>query len=159
FENRNQHFLRGAGIGRALEDDQLPGAQVRRNRVSRVGDVTEIRLVILVERSWYADDDGIHRGQLRVIRGSRKAGRTRWLDLRLLNPKDVRSAGVESFHLALVDVEASHSKFLIGVKQSQGQSHVSQANDAYASSSSFNRGLELKGRSRGSKLTHNLADS
>ena len=60
LENRNQHFFRGPGIGCALQNNNLPGAQMRRDRVGGVGDVAEVGLVIFVERRGDADDDRIH---------------------------------------------------------------------------------------------------
>ena len=73
FEDRNHDFFGGAGIGRAFEHYKLAGAQVRRDGFGRVRDVAEVGLVILVQRGRDADDDGVHLGQLGIVRGGFEA--------------------------------------------------------------------------------------
>src|SRR6185369_1143441 len=72
LENWNQYFLSSPGIGCALENNQLAGSYVRRNGLCSVGDETEVRLVILVQRSRDADDDCVHLCDPRILRGRRK---------------------------------------------------------------------------------------
>ncbi len=63
FENRHEDFFGGAGIGGALQNNDLAGAQMGRDGMSRVGDVAQVGLVVFVERSGDADDDGVHVGR------------------------------------------------------------------------------------------------
>src|SRR5208282_6927922 len=67
FENRNEDFFGGPGVGCTLEDDDLAGAQIGRDSVGGVGDAAEIGLVILVERRGDADDNRVHGGDLRIV--------------------------------------------------------------------------------------------
>src|SRR5271157_176767 len=72
LENRHQNFFGRAGIGRALQDDQLTRTQMRCDRFCRVADVAEIRLVMFVQRRGNADDDSVYAGDVAVIRRGRE---------------------------------------------------------------------------------------
>src|ERR1700722_17426704 len=136
FENRYHHFFGGAGISGALENDELSSAQVRRNGVCSISDEAEIRFVIFVQRSGDADDDGVHFGDLRVVRGRGKALRLRRLDFFGGDAIDVGSALGEGIDFALVNVEARHLELLLAVKQRERKSDIAHSNDA-------NQGLAL----------------
>src|SRR5271157_3455808 len=113
LEDGHKHFFGSTGIGCALENDQLSGAQMGRNGLGRRSDVAEIGLVILTERSRDADDDRVHASDLRIIRSSRETLRPRRLDLGRGDAIDVRPAGLKKFHLLLVDVETGYGKCLL----------------------------------------------
>ena len=120
FEDRDHHFFGGAGIGRALEHDQLPGAQMRSDGVSGVGDEAEVGFVIFVQRSGDADDNGVHGGDLRIVGGGGKAMRLGGLDFFGRDAIDVGAALGQGFDLAGVDVEAGDLEFLFAVQQASG---------------------------------------
>src|ERR1019366_3838014 len=123
-------FFRGARVGRALEDDDLTGAQIGRYGVGGVGDVAEVGLVIFVERGGDADDDRIHGGDLRIVgRGFEAVGFGR-RDLRGRDADNVGAAVVEGIDFALIDIEPGDGKFLFAVEQGQGQSDVAEADDS-----------------------------
>ena len=73
LENRHHDFFGGAGVGCALENDQLAGLQMRRDGVGGVGDEAEVGFVILIERGGDADDDGVHLVHAGVVGGGGKA--------------------------------------------------------------------------------------
>src|SRR5262249_20683865 len=73
FKDRDHDFFGSSRIGRALEYDQLAGDQIRRNRFRRSSDVTQVRLVIFVQRRRNADDDRVHRAEHLVISGRAEA--------------------------------------------------------------------------------------
>src|SRR5208282_6643724 len=60
LQDWNKHFLRGAGIGRALEDHQLTGTQMGCYGLSGIGDKTEIRLSVFVQRCGHTNNNGVH---------------------------------------------------------------------------------------------------
>ncbi len=130
FENRNQDFFGGAGVGRALEDDDLAGAQIGRDGVSGVGDVAEVGLVILVERRGDADDDRIHGGDLRIVGRGFKAVRFGRRDLRRRDAENVGAAAGQGVDFSLIDIETGDGKFLLAVEQGQRQSDVAEADDS-----------------------------
>ena len=124
LENRHQNFFRRARIGSALENHDLAGPQVGSDGVRGVGNKAEIGLVILVERRRDADDDRVHGGDLRVVRGGLKAVGLRGGDFGGRDAENVSAAIVEGIDLALIDIETGYSKFLLAVKQGQRQSNV-----------------------------------
>src|ERR1019366_9528904 len=130
IENRHQNFLGGAGIGGALENDQLASAQMRGNRFGGGRDVAEIGLVVLVQRSGNADDDGVHVGDVGVIGGCGEALAARRLDLGGRNPVNVGTSGLEHVDLLLVDVEAGDGELLFAEQQRQRQADVAHSNHA-----------------------------
>ena len=140
LEDRDHHFFRGAGVGRALENDQLSGAQMGSDGVGGVGDVAEVGLVIFVQRSGDADDDGVHRGELRVVGGRGEALCFGGLNLFRSDAVDVGTALGQRIDFAGIDVEAGHLKFLLAVQQSQRKADVAQADDADAGLALLNSG-------------------
>src|SRR5208337_750698 len=134
LEDGDEHFFGSTGIGRALENDQLSGAQMGRNGLGCVSDVAEIRLVILTERSGDADDDRVHAGDLRVIRSGGETMRPRRLDLRRGDAIDVRPAGLKNIYLLLVNVETGHGKRLLAEEQRQRQADIAHSDNAHLGS-------------------------
>ena len=133
FEQRNDDFFGGSGVGGAFEDDQLALVQVRRDGLHGAGDVAQIGLVILVERRGHADDDGIHAGRFRSSR--------LWRESRISAPAesasgknahDVGAAGIQCADLSLLDVEPGDLKALAAEEQRQWQADVAHSDDADA---------------------------
>ena len=76
-----------------------------------LGDVAQVGLVVLVQRSGNADDDGVHLGDVGVVGGGAEALACAPPGSRLAGMRhDVGAAGVERVHLAGVDVEAGDAE-------------------------------------------------
>ncbi len=73
FEQRNNDFLGGAGIGGALQHDQLALVNIGSDGLDGSGHVAQVGLVVLVERGGHADDDRVHLGDFGVVRGGAEA--------------------------------------------------------------------------------------
>src|ERR1700731_1364354 len=95
-----------------------------RNGVRCSGDKAEIGLVVFIQWRRNADNDGVHRFQLRVIRRGRKARRLGRGDLLGTDTVDVGTAFRESIRLSLVDVETGNLEVLFAVQQGQGQANI-----------------------------------
>src|SRR5207237_7488373 len=68
LEDRLHHVFGRARIRRALEDDELPGAEVRSDRARLLLDVRPVRLAVGVERSRPAAAAAVRRRRLGAIR-------------------------------------------------------------------------------------------
>src|ERR1700685_4513877 len=100
---------------------------MRRNGMRGVGDETEIRFVVLVQRSGHADDNGVHRGELSVVRGGGKSLRLCGLDFLGSDAVDVGAALCQGVDFAGIDIESRYLELLFAVQQSQRQANVSEA--------------------------------
>ena len=96
-----------------------------------VGNVAEIGLVVLIERSGHANDDSVHLLDVRVIGGGGKTFGLRLLDFLRGDAVDVGFAFGQGIDLALINVEAGDGKFLVGEQQGQRQSYIAQADNSY----------------------------
>ena len=148
FEQGDDDFFGGAGIGGAFKDDQLALVDVGRDGLDGAGDVAEVGFVVIVERGGDADDDGVHGLDLRVIGGGAEAGLLRFLDGFRQDADDVGAAGVESADLVLRDVEASDAKALVAEEQGEGQADIAHADDSDAGVASFQLLLQFSKRCR-----------
>ena len=148
FENRNQDFFGGAGVGGALKDDDLAGAQMGRHGMGGVGDVAEVGLVIFVERGGDADDDRIHGGDLRIVGRGFEAVRFGRRDLLGRDAENVGAAVVEGIDFSLIDIETGDGKFLLAVEQSQRQSDVAEADDSDPSLARINAAFQVSKEGR-----------
>ncbi len=86
--------------------------------------------MIFVQRGGDADDDGVHLGDLRVVRGRGKALRLRRLDFFGGDAVDVGTAFGEGVDFALVNVEARHLELLFAVQQGERKSDIPHPDDA-----------------------------
>ena len=101
-------LFRGAGVRRAFEHDELPGANMRRQRGDGALDEAEVGHVGLrpKERRRHADEDGVAAGREREIFAGLKARGQRGGDRCGFDAMDVRAALVERADLVAVDIEA-----------------------------------------------------
>src|SRR5208282_5730636 len=143
FENRNQDFFGGAGIGGAFEDDDLTGAQMGGYGMSGVGDVAEIGLVIFVERRGDADDDRIHGGDLRIVGRGFEAVRLGRRDFLRSDAENVGAAVSQGIDFSLIDIKTCDGKLLLAVEQCQRQSNVAEADDADLSLARSNAAFQI----------------
>src|SRR6266481_404592 len=67
LQNTHEDFLGGSWIRGAYEHDELACLQMGRDRFCCIDKVAKVRLALLVQRSWDADDYNIHAGDIRVI--------------------------------------------------------------------------------------------
>ena len=93
-----------------------------------------------------ADNNGIHRGELRKVGGGLKSVRLGGLNLFCRDAIDVGTALGQRIHLAGVDIEPGHPEFLLAVQQGQRKADVTQSNDAHAGLVVLDSGLELVDR-------------
>ena len=143
LEHGDHDFVGGAGVGGALEDDQLVLMNVGGDGGDGAGDVAEVGLVVLVERRGDADDDRVHVGDLGVVRGGAEAGFLRFLNGGGKDAHDVGAAGVELGDLVGGDIEAGYLEALAAEQQGQGQADIAHADDSDAGFTGFDLLLEL----------------
>ena len=73
FHARLDLLVRRAGVGRALEGDDLPAAKVWGQPIHGAGYKRQVRFAVQAQRCRHADDDGIGFGRSGEIRGCLKA--------------------------------------------------------------------------------------
>ena len=146
LEDGNQDFFGGAGIGGALQNDQLARAQVWSDGARRLLDVAEVGLMIAVQRRGDADDDGVHLGDLGVGGGGAEASGMSLDDLAAGNARDVGVARVQRLDLAGIHVKAGDAETLLAEKQDQRQPNIPHANYTNASLPSGNTGFKFRGK-------------
>ena len=93
----------------------MSGAQMRCNRLGSLGDVAQVGFVIFVERGWDANDDRIHLGQTRIVRGRAETLGFRRLNLIRRDADNVGAALIQRRNLAGVDVETGNREPLVAV--------------------------------------------
>jgi hypothetical protein len=121
----------GAGVGGALQRQELPGPQVRQQRVHRARDVAHVRLARLRERRRHADDERVGARGERVVRGGLEAALERLGDAFGGHRADVAAALAERLDLRRVDVEADRAEAGLGEAAHERQAHVAQADHAH----------------------------
>src|SRR6266436_3598466 len=121
---------------------------MRRDGRCRIRDVAQVGLVILVQRSGDANDDGIHLGQTRIVRGRFESLPAGLLNLTGQDADDVGTALGQSGYFALIDVEASDPKPFLCVQQGEGQTYVAETNDGDPRLTLFNLPFQLRNRTR-----------
>ena len=62
FDKGLDDLLGRSRIGRGLEHDQLPGVKMRRRLLHDMVDIGSVRLLVLVERGWDANQHDINIG-------------------------------------------------------------------------------------------------
>ncbi len=156
FENRNQNFFRRTWIGRALENDDLPRAQIRRDGPRSIGDVAEIRLVVLIQGRRDANDDRIHGRDLRIIGGGFEAMGLGRRDFFRRDAENVGAAVVEGVDLLLIDIEPGDGKLLLAIEQSQRQSDIAEADNSDAGLARIDAAFQVGKKGRSDELSiHN----
>ena len=105
---------------------------MRRDGFDGAGDIAQIGLVILVQRRGDADDDRVHRGDLRVVGRGAKAGLLRLANHFWQNANNVGAAGIERVNLVGCNIEAGDAKLLPAEQQRQGQPDISHPHNADA---------------------------
>ena len=136
LEPRAHHLVDGAGIGGRLQNDQLPGAQMRGHLLDRRDHVRQVGIAGLAQRRRHADVDGVDAGQGREIGRRRERARIhrhphvggRHVGDVRLTPKD----GTGPFR---IDVETDRRHPGAGEGDGQRQPDVTEADhaDAYLS--------------------------
>ena len=153
FENWNQDFFGGAGVGCALKDNDLTGAQVGSYSMGGVGDVAEVRLMIFVQRRRDADDDRVHGGDLGIVRRGFESARLGSRNLLGRDAENVSAAASQGVDFSLIDIETGDGKFLLAVEQGQRQSDVAQANDSDPSLAGLDAAFQVGKQGRSGELS------
>src|SRR6202007_1724597 len=92
---------------RGFQHHELSLLQVWLNRGGCLLDVTQVRVSALVQRSWHANDNGVHFLQaLEIRRGRKMPAVDELLNLCLRDMLDVRPARIEHIHFVWVRVES-----------------------------------------------------
>src|SRR5580693_3141330 len=102
---------------------------MRSDRLGCVGDVTQIRLVVLIQRRGYANDDRVHLLQPRIISSGAETLCFGGLNVGGRNTNNICPTLVERGNLALINIKTSDWEFLFAVEQGQRQAHIAQADD------------------------------
>jgi len=132
FQEREDKLLGGAGIGRALQDDQLAGLQVLRNTPGGLLDVGEVGRLAGVKGRRHADKDGIHLAELAVVGAGRKPPRSNdGSQVGRGHVLDIAPALGEGGDLVRVHVQAENRVTCAGKADGQGQANVAQADDGH----------------------------
>jgi hypothetical protein len=120
LQEGKDELLGGPGIRRALEDHELPLAQVLGDRLRRVHDHGEVGVLRLAERSRHADDDRVRVGEPVEVdaRGQALLG-DEDLDLLRGHVPDVRLPAVDAVDLLPREVEAGHPE--TGARELHGE--------------------------------------
>ena len=132
LQQRLQHLLRRAGVGRALQNDQHPRMQVLDNHARRLVDTGEVRLLGFGVRR--GDADHHHVGLVqdgRVARRTKAPGIHQVGDVRVADVIDVGGAFEEAGDLAGIDVKAVDRKTGAGKGQGQWKADITNADDGY----------------------------
>src|SRR5262249_6352140 len=75
LQDRAEQLLRRAGVGGALQHDELAAAQVRADRAGRRLDARQVRLAVLRQRRRHANDDRVNLAEAGGVgRGVEAAG-------------------------------------------------------------------------------------
>src|SRR5215471_8599121 len=99
-------------------------------RLRSSGDVLEVGLMEIVERSGYADDDCVHFTKRGAITCCSKAAVPGFLDLRRGNTEDIRFSFGERGDLEFISIKAGYRKSLLDKQQRQGQPNIPQTYNA-----------------------------
>ena len=133
LERGLHHFVGRPWIGRRLQDHELPGLEVRLDRIHRLDDVGEIGVLGLAQRRGHADVDRVHVLELRQVgRCPEPAGVDAVLDVLRLDVEDVAPTRVDFRHLRLVHVEAGDVEALFRKFHGERQADVAEADHADA---------------------------
>src|ERR1039457_1117013 len=155
FENRDKHFLSRTRIGCTLQNYELALAKVGRNCTGCLFDIAEVWLMIVVERSWYANDNGIQLRHFGICTGSTKSMRTSIRNFGCRNPNNVGFSGVESRDLFGIDIETGNSEALLAKEKRKGKANVPHAYDSNSGFARRNAGFHF-GRYNG-RYSHKIA--
>src|SRR5262249_8444817 len=137
FQQRNQYILRCTGVSRAFKNNKLPFLEIWSDRLGRLHDVAQIRLVVLVQRCGHADDYRVHLTDTCKIGCSAETAPTRGLDLVRQNTEDVGSTFIQSFNFIMIDIKPGDRELLLTVEQGQRQAYIAEADNAYLGSTAF----------------------
>ena len=132
LQDRQHDVAGGAGVGRALQDDELPGAQRGGDLLGGLLDIRQVGVAAVVQRRGHADQQGVRLAKPPHVRGGHKAlvGHVFGYPLGR-NVLDVAAAGQELIDLVLINVEAHRLHAAGNEGPDQRQADVAQADDAH----------------------------
>src|SRR5712692_6276621 len=132
LENPTEQLVRGAGISRRLEDDELTGPETRGDLPRRAHDVTHVGLTLRSQRRRNAYDQDIGLGQAREVgRRAKAAGSVAAGEAIRMQVLDVVASGSECLDLGPIDVETEYRKRSFGEGQRQRQADIAEADDSH----------------------------
>jgi len=124
---------------------------MRGNGAGSLFDITEIGLMIQVERSWHADDYCIHLSDFSIGAGGAKAGSLGLYDFTAGDANNVGAPGIEGLYFTRVNIKACDAKALLAEKKRQRQADVPHAYDADLGPAGGNTGFEFRERRCGKR--------
>lgn len=130
LQPRPDHLFRGPRIGRALERQQLPLAQMRQQRLHRPGDELQIGFAGAGQRRGHADDQRIGFRRLGIVRGRLKSVLKRVAKLFARDRGEIALRRLQRCDFFGVDIEADGPESGFGESAGERQADVSKANDA-----------------------------
>ena len=133
FQDRPQHLVCGAGIGRRFQHHQRARIQYRSQRGGRVADIAQIRVALRCQRCWHADQ---HRVRCAEIRDPVRRQEIPRRDL-CAKPvhRNVRQIGAlrrQRLDLRGVDIVAGHPEPGAQAGECQGQADIAEPDHANA---------------------------
>ena len=132
FDTGHDLFLGGAGVGRALEAEDLVCPEMRDDGFERVGHVGEIRLHMFVQGRRDAEDDGVTFPDAGEIGGGIElSGIPRGGDLFRRDMFDVAFAFLNGIGLGGVDIEAERLAAFRCIGEDKWQADVAEADDSH----------------------------
>src|SRR5262249_25474605 len=120
-----------AGVGRALQHDQLSGAEPGRDGFGRVDNVRQVRIARLGEWSRNTNNDNVGLIEAVETRGRLETLPAHARDHVRGDMADVAVALLKSLDLGGIDVEAKNGKLFAGKGSGQRETDIAQANDPY----------------------------
>ena len=131
MQDRQDDFPRGAGVGRALQDHELPGPQHGGDLFGRLLDIRQVRVAGFVQRRGHADQQGIGLAQPpHVGRGHEAPVSHAAADPLRGNMLDIAVAGQKLIDLGPIDVEPHRAESGRDKGPDQGQADIAQSNNA-----------------------------
>ncbi len=152
MQNRQHHVARGAGVGRALQDDELARPQRGGDLLGRLLDVGQVRVAAVVQRRRHADQQGVRLAQPPHVGGGHELAVGHVLGDPLgRNVLDVAAAGLELIDLGPINVEAHRLHTAGDEGADQRQADIAQADDAHLGSLVLNCLFE-RGSGHGTRI-------
>jgi hypothetical protein len=125
--------------------------------LTRAGDETEVRLVILAQRSRHTDHDDIHVCDPAVIGSSAETFLPSCLNFSAGDTHDIRSSLMQRVNFSGINIKAGNCEAFFAEQQGQRQAHVAHADNADACRSGFDAFLDsgdpMQGRNNHGSLS------
>lgn len=125
LENWLNHFIRCAGVGRALQNNDLSRAQVLGDTLGRLDHVAQIGFQMRGKRRWHANQERVGFPETAEIAGGvEPAGGNGSLHRLGADVIEVALPAVQRLRLRRIDVETEHAQPGVGGGKTDGQANI-----------------------------------